>query len=92
MIVGTLGIKRIKFIFISCIKSWEGGKNEFQVKGMCKRFLGGEYKNFQFQDFLGKNILASIFGGGLSEVGTFWGIQNNAKISSKEFLPCIVPE
>ena len=51
MIVGTLGIKRIKFIFISCIKSWEGGKNEFQVKGMCKRFLGGEYKNFHLINF-----------------------------------------
>ena len=30
--------------------------------------------------FGGKNILASIFWGGLSEVGIFWGIQNNMKI------------
>ena len=41
--------------------------------------------------FGGKNIFASIFWGGLSDEGFFWGIQNNLK-SGKELLPCVVPK
>ena len=67
-----------------------GEYSEFKVTGMWKGFFGFEIFNSRI--FLGKNILASIFWGGLSEVGIlFLYIQNNMKIRGKELLQCVVP-